>query len=173
MSEIEAADFNYVLSNDSWYDMMQWRPLTVTACRTTWGSWWFNLLTMAFRHSLAPFLCCCTWSQRSIICPQSSAVFFASVTFSMVWGEKIVKMSNDKFGSFFPVFLIKLTYDPIEGIWGGEDPHFEFWHTYLYEFLSNKGKNLNYLRFNIWLVTNKELFSLLYLWQSLWLSFLN
>ena len=25
------------------------------------------------------------------------------------WGKKIVKMSNDKFGSFFPVFLIKLT----------------------------------------------------------------
>ena len=114
MSYIEAADFNYVLCNDSWYNMMQWRPLTVTACRTTWGSWWFNLLTMAFRHSLAPFLCCCTWSQRSIICPQSSAVFFASVTFSMVWGKNIVKMSNDKFGWVFSCFSHK-TY-----LWSGQ-----------------------------------------------------
>ena len=57
-------------------------------------------------------------------------------------GEKIVKMSNDKFGSFFPVFLIRLTYDPIEGIWGGEDPHFEFWHTYLHEFLSQQREKL-------------------------------
>ena len=110
--------------------------------------------------------------ERSIIWPQSSKVFFASVT-GVFMGKKIAKMSNDKFGCFFPIFLIKLTYDRVEGIWGGEDPHFEFWHTYLHEFLSNKGKNLNYLRFNIWLVTNKELFfcSLLYLWQSLYISF--
>ena len=43
---------------------------------------------------------------------------------------------------FFPVFLIKLTYDRVEGIWGGEDPHFEFWHTYLHEIFVQQREKL-------------------------------
>ena len=58
------------------------------ACNTTWGSWWFNLFTMALKQSFEPFLWLETWSHKSIICPQSSEVFFASVTFSETMKNK-------------------------------------------------------------------------------------
>ena len=50
------------------------------AWMTTWGSWWLSRLMMALRQSLGPVVTAWTRSQRSMMRPQSSVVFFPSVT---------------------------------------------------------------------------------------------
>ena len=45
---------------------------------------------MAFKQSLAPLRWFWTWSQRSMIRPQSSDVFFASVTFSVIFRQVLI-----------------------------------------------------------------------------------
>ena len=54
---------------------------------------------------------------------------FSHKTYLFFYGMGVKNCKNVKCQSlvrFFPGFLIKLTYDRVEGIWGGEDPHFEF-----------------------------------------------
>ena len=106
--------------------------LTVIAWRTTCGSGLFSRFSMAFNPSFGPLRWFWTWSQRSIINPQSSDVFFASVTFS-------VKISYLWANSHFEIVLWGLTDNGVEGIRGGEDPHFGslcFYNTEM--FLSRK-----------------------------------
>lgn len=69
-------------SAHTWQTSDKKGKLTVIACITICGSWWFSRLTMARRQSFGPFAVVTTLSHMSIICPHSSDVFFSSVAFS-------------------------------------------------------------------------------------------
>lgn len=70
--------------------------LTVIACITMWGSWWFRRFTTDLKQSFAwtgefPIL-----SQISIMRPHSSEVFFSSVAFSEIWQDVHQELVNSR-----------------------------------------------------------------------------
>ena len=58
--------------------------ITVIAFNCTCGFVWFNCFIIDLRQSRGPSLVAWTRSQKSMIIPQSSSVFFSSVIFSKV-----------------------------------------------------------------------------------------